>query len=53
MIKRFLVGCLIWGWVGIAFGFPALTGPVVDEAHLFTPQGKQELINLLQKDSRH
>lgn len=53
MIKRFLVGCLFWGWVGIAFGFPALTGPVVDEAHLFTPQGKQELINLLQKDSQH
>lgn len=54
MMKKILFTFLImFCWVGNALCFPALTGWVVDDAHILSQQTKHELTTLLQSEKKH
>ena len=53
MKKFFFIFLMTFCLVGKALCFPALTGRVVDEAHVLSPQTQRQLTSLLQSETKH
>ena len=53
MKKFFFIFLMMFCLAGKAFCFPALTGRVVDDAHILSPQIERQLTTLLQSETKH
>lgn len=53
MKKFFFIFLMLFCLAGKALCFPALTGQVVDDAQILSPQTERQLITLLQSEKKH